>query len=219
MSRDNRFNQLEREVRVPARSWRDLCGLMAAASIGLWFVSWPVWAAPESEDAVLQSAYPYVVVEQDLKEVLRELRRNLGIPAVISDKVGGVVRAGAQHDGTVATFMHRLAAAHDLVWYLDKGTLFVTTQQESVTQWLEAAHLGAQRRAEIAKLWSQKGEGVSVTVDDASRSLIVTGPAEFRERVASVISTKPSPPAARGSGMGVTVFRGASGGQHVVVPR
>ncbi len=187
--------------------------------LSLCAMSWPAWATADQEDAVLHIAYPYVVVEQDVKEVLQELRRNLGLGAVISNKVSGTVRGSARHDDTAESFLRRLALEHDLVWYLDRDTLYVFAQEESVTQLLAARHLDAQRRNAIAKQWSAKGSGVHVSVDESSRSLLVTGPPEFRARIAQIVAVPPAPPAATGNGPGVTVFRSTSGRERVAVPR
>lgn len=196
-----------------------LCCATAVVLIATSGFSWPAWASSSSVNAALQAPYPYLVVEQNLRDVLQAFRHNLGIATVISDRVGGVVRSGTQEGETAASFLRRLSDAHDLVWYVDSDTLFISTLQENMTQTLAANRLGSKRREAIAKVWSDKGVGVHVASDKTSHSLVVTGPAGFRQRVASVIAAVEPTPTTTGEGKAVTVFRGTSGSQRVTVMR
>lgn len=192
------------------------CLITAVMLTGLCTLLPAVWAVGKA--SVLEQPYPYVVIEQDLKDVLLELGRNLGIATQITKPVRGVVRGGTQPNETADGFLRRLGAAHDLVWFLDHDTLLVSTQQENKTESVSVTHLDAERRRQIAQEWSGKGAGVHVTLDDRSGRLLVTGPASFQERIASALAVVQKAPTPR-SGMGVTVFRGSSSPQEVMVPR
>lgn len=169
-------------------------------------------------DVVLKQRYPYVVIEQDLKDVLLELGRNLGIATQITKSVRGVVRGGTQPNETADAFLRRLGSAHDLVWFLDHDTLLVSTQQENKTESVSVPQMDAAQRRQLAQEWSDKGAGVHVALDERSGRLLVTGPASFHERMASTLAVAQKAPALR-SGMGVTVYRGGAGPQEVTVPR
>lgn len=175
------------------------------------------WAATSA--AILQRPYPYVIIEQDLRDVLIEFGRNIGVATEISKKVSGVVRGRAQRGDTAQSFLQRIGTDHDLVWYLDRDTLFVSTQQDNTTKALSLAQVSMKPRLEVIKEWSEKGEGVQVVLDEQSDALVVTGPSGFQERVASAISALRVPSIGGPTGTSVVVFRGASGSQHIAVPR
>lgn len=65
--------------------------------------------------------------------------RNIGVATEISKKVSGVVRGRAQRGDTAQSFLQRIGTDHDLVWYLDRDTLFVSTQQDNMTKALSLA--------------------------------------------------------------------------------
>lgn len=191
--------------------------LVAIFLIGVHTLKWSIaWAANETD--VLQKSYPYVVIDQRLQDVLSEFGRNLGIKLEMTDKVKGVVQVRMEPDETAESFLLRVAETHDLVWYLDQNTLFVSTKNENQTKTVSAMYLDPKWRQEIAKKWSEKGKGVNVSLDEHSGNLVVNGPSSFYERMASFVATFHRPQERR-EGMSITVFRRGSGGQQVIVPR
>ena len=188
--------------------------VLAVLCVTPWSATWATTNA-----AILQRPYPYVIIEQDLRDVLVEFGRNIGVATEISKKVNGVVRGRAQSGDTAASFLHRIGADHDLVWYLDRDTLFVSTQQDNKTEGLSLAQVGMKRRLAVVQEWSKKGKGVQVVLDEHSDALVVTGPSGFRERVATAVSALRAPSIHGQSGTSVVVFRGASSSQHIAVPR
>jgi type II secretory pathway component GspD/PulD (secretin) len=80
-------------------------------------------------------AYPYVIIEQRLPEVVREFGANLGMPVAISDKVEGVVR-GRWPISTAAEFLGRLEATFRLQSYYDGRVLHVTSAEEARSEML-----------------------------------------------------------------------------------
>lgn len=192
------------------------CLITAVMLTGLCTLLPAAWAVARA--SVLEQPYPYVVIEQDLKDVLLELGRNLGIATQITKPVRGVVRGGTQPNETADAFLRRLGSAHDLVWFLDHDTLLVSTQRENKTESVSVTHLDTERRRQIAQEWSEKGAGVHVALDERSGKLLVTGPASFQERIASALAVVQKTPAPQG-GRGVTVFRSGSSPQEVIVPR
>ncbi|MGO3123941.1 MAG: hypothetical protein ACTIKR_07950 [Advenella sp.] len=144
------------------------------------------WATTNA--AILQRPYPYVIIEQDLRDVLVEFGRNIGVATEISKKVNGVVRGRAQSGDTAASFLHRIGADHDLVWYLDRDTLFVSTQQDNKTEGLSLAQVGMKRRLAVVQEWSKKGKGVQVeTLIPKIKSLVAASISGLEYERVSVI--------------------------------
>lgn len=89
--------------------------------------------------------YPYVVLDQDVRDVLLAFGSNLDIPVKISDKVSGRVR-GRLPELTPQKLLDQLAASFGLQWYYDGQVLYVTTVEEAVSEMLP---LGAIRFEEL----------------------------------------------------------------------
>lgn len=189
-------------------------------SIGLGCAS----AHAVTQIGMLNQPYPYLVIEQDLRMVLSEFGRNLGIETKVSQNVGGVVR-GMRHVDSADAFLRSLADAHDLVWYMDRNTLFVSTRKENSTELLPAPSMKAEQRQALASEWSRQGAGINIVLDDRSPALVVTGPTSFRERIAAVVNSQrvtSSPGLALSHGRGeaeIMVYRGKAGRQRVMVSR
>lgn len=89
--------------------------------------------------------YPYVVLDQDVRDVLAAFGSNLDIPVKVSDKVSGRVR-GRLPELTPQKLLDQLAASFGLQWYYDGQVLYVTTVEEAVSEMLP---LGAIRFEEL----------------------------------------------------------------------
>jgi type II secretory pathway component GspD/PulD (secretin) len=89
--------------------------------------------------------YPYVVLDQDVRDVLGAFGSNLDIPVKVSDKVSGRVR-GRLPELTPQKLLDQLAASFGLQWYYDGQVLYVTTVEEAVSEMLP---LGAIRFEEL----------------------------------------------------------------------
>jgi|GEM_PF-2984677 len=79
--------------------------------------------------------YPYVVLDQDVRDVLGAFGSNLDIPVKVSDKVSGRVR-GRLPELTPQKLLDQLAASFGLQWYYDGQVLYVTTVEEAVSEML-----------------------------------------------------------------------------------
>lgn len=188
------------------------CGLVL---LGLSFQ-----ALAQSQPGLLAQPYPYLIIEQDLRQVLRELGRNLGVGVDVSRGVSGVVR-GVRRGDSADGFLRRLAQAHDLVWYLDRDTLYVSTRDENATEVMPAVGLNGQQRRHLMEQWSRQSVGIAIDVDNRPSSLVVTGPLSFRQRIAALVGRAPvaaTRVAASGGTAGITVYRGRNGSRQTVTP-
>lgn len=201
------------------RLFRVYCARLAV-TCALLVMTWTAGVAQAAAQIDnFEQPYPYVVIEQDVRKVLSEFGRNIGIATTVSDKVRGVVRGNTQTGETAASFLHWLAQTQGLVWYVDRKTLFVSAQDENKTVPLPASHLSMAQRRDVAAQWPIAGMGVHVEDDGPSKNVIVTGPPAFSKRIAAVIAAYRSPHVSRGGSATVTVYRGRGGSQNVAVPR
>lgn len=95
----------------------------AAAAQGRRALPWP------------DKPYPYVVLDQDVRDVLAAFGSNLDVPVKVSDKVSGRVR-GRLPELTPQKLLDHLAASFGLQWYYDGQVLYVTTVEEAVSEML-----------------------------------------------------------------------------------
>lgn len=79
--------------------------------------------------------YPYVILDQDVRDVLAAFGTNLDIPVKVSDKVAGRVR-GRLPELTPQQLLDQLAASFGLQWYYDGQVLYVTTVEEASSEML-----------------------------------------------------------------------------------
>ena len=77
------------------------------------------------------SAYPYVVVDQDLVSVLKEFGQNMGTPVQVSEDVHGRV-LGRIPPLPPRAFLDRLASQYGFNWYYDGSTLAIAANSELV---------------------------------------------------------------------------------------
>ncbi|HET8726430.1 MAG TPA: type III secretion protein [Alphaproteobacteria bacterium] len=89
----------------------------------------------ERQEPWADEPYPYIVLDQELEDVLREFGSNVGVPVKVSSRVKGKVR-GRWPSLTPGQFLDRLATAYGLQWYYDGQTLHVTTTGEAISEML-----------------------------------------------------------------------------------
>lgn len=95
----------------------------AAAAQGRRALPWP------------DKPYPYVVLDQDVRDVLAAFGSNLDVPVKVSDKVSGRVR-GRLPELSPQKLLDHLAASFGLQWYYDGQVLYVTTVEEAASEML-----------------------------------------------------------------------------------
>ncbi len=97
--------------------------------------------------------YPYVAVGQDVREVLTEFGKNLGLGIRVSDAVKGKV---ALPPSTMPPreFLDRLASDMGFLWYFDGLTLHVVGLDEAENHLLELRRVSL---ADLRKALDQLG--------------------------------------------------------------
>jgi type II secretory pathway component GspD/PulD (secretin) len=177
-------------------------------------------------DAVLAAAarpgwfarpFRYVVINQDVRGILTELGRDIGVPVILSDKVAGRVRgevierAKSETDRpTAGEFLTRLAEANALTWYFDGSILYVSADQEYSTQLIEVGPLRPQAIVAELKRLSLMDERFAVRSAGEVGLISVSGPPAFIAIVRQVAEKLRPPPTVAGDDPRVRVFRGGA---------
>jgi type III secretion protein C len=73
--------------------------------------------------------YKYLVIDQDIRDVLTEFGRHIDAPVDVSDQVNGQLR-GRLPVATAKEFLNKLCESYGLVWYFDGTTLHINAKTE-----------------------------------------------------------------------------------------
>ncbi len=127
---------------------------MLAAGLGnapsLFVVAAFFFLAPFAETASAtepkwsKETYNYLVIDQDLRDVLIEFGRNMRIPIKLSDRVA---KRQIRNDLAVFTpreFLQRLCDAYGLVWYYDGAVINVSDDNEVTTELMNTGSVGTE---------------------------------------------------------------------------
>ncbi len=151
--------------------------------------------------------YRYVVIQQDVREVLEEFGRNLSLPVAVSDAVTGEVNGDI--DATRAgDFLRQVCAANGLAWFYDGYVLHVATRGELSQRLFDLDGVDRERLlAALAR--SEIGAPLDATLIDDGARLEVSGPPAWITSVARRLEglRRPAPPA--GPSGGVKIYRGS----------
>lgn len=171
--------------------------------------------AADSRPDWFARSYQYVVINQDLRGVLTEFGRNVGVPVILTDKVTGRMRGeAARPDGerrqTAGQFLDRLAEGNALTWYFDGSALYLSADQEFSTQIVEVGNLRPEPIIAELKRLSLMDERFSVRGAGNVGMISVSGPPAFIAIVRQVVDKMRPPPAVAGDDPRVRVFRGGA---------
>ena len=92
--------------------------------------------------------YKYMVIDQDLKDVLIEFGRNIGVHTKISDAVAGRRVRGESAVVGAREFLQRLCGSYGLAWYFDGTVLHVSTESEIRTEQITLVYTSTNKAIE-----------------------------------------------------------------------
>ena len=196
--------------------WRTLCRLALLAGALL---------APRRADAEPlwpPGNYSYVVVDQDLRDVLQQFGINTGLKVALSDKVQGRVH-GPLPSLPPRQFLDSLGQQFGLEWVYDGAIISVSSVSESQTEMLPLQAVPFDRlRDGLAKAGLIDARYQFRPVMDG-RTALVSGPPRYiglvHDGLAAILADKPAapppavkaaPPAPQPQPSVMTVMRGAS---------
>ncbi len=177
-------------------------------------------ASAETSPRWQSTPYNYVIVDQDVREVLVEFGRNMKMPVKIATSVGGQRIRGPLVSKPVRSageFLQTLCNGYGLVWYFDGTVLHISGEDEVATELIKLNQTSpdeVMRRLKDLGL-SDPRFGVKVAGDGSMLS--VAGPPAFRTMVRKAVSTlqhteivTPAREVGMNDSANVRVFRGGS---------
>lgn len=168
----------------------------------------PEWAA---------KPFHYVVVDQDVRGVLTEFGRNVGVPVVLTDKVRGRARGELKAD-TAGEFLKKICEAQDLTWYFDGSILHVSADEEFATQIVDIGSVGTQALDRELDRLGVRDPRFSIRMTADSPLVGVSGPPAFIAVVRDTAERMKPPPRVAGDDPRVRVFRGGAQTEAVKTP-
>ena len=198
----------DRPSRSPAcRVFLTAVGMLVCLGIG------PVRAA---SIAWPEAPYRYLVVDQDLRAVLEEFGKNLGVRVALADSVKGRVR-GNLPEGSPQSFLDALTKAYGLEWYFDGAVLSISTVAEAGTRFLDLHEVPFARALDGVQSAGLTDPRFVLRPGPAPNLAMVSGPPRYvqliSEAVAAMAAQKPTVPpvqvVAQAAGV-VRVFRGSA---------
>lgn len=179
-----------------------------------------------------EQPYGYTVLDQDLRDALRQFGANNGLRVVVSDAVQGRVR-GRLGTLTPRGFLDRLAADFGFDWFYDGFTLCFTAVGESVNRMISTGTVTPTQLDEVLNSLGISDSRFTVRPLRGQNLVMVAGPPRFVEMVqqaaaalasragdvAPAVPPAPAAPPVAGApgGRSVTVYRGREQ-QQVGVP-
>lgn len=166
----------------------------------------PVVLAPPAEGDWGARPFNYAVVDQDLRQVLQEFGRNLGVLVRIGDDVHGHVRnLGRCPDAK--SFLDKVAADQNLVWYDDGATIHVASADDIQSKIVSLSGVSFEQLSEALGHLGLSGKRFGVRPSTNEDLVNVTGPRDFVALVEQTITTL-----GQQNAHDVRVLKGRSGG-------
>ena len=179
----------------------DAARIALAALLGL---AAPASAAHGEALHLDDKPYNYTVIDQDLRDVLRQFGANLGLRVTVSDAVQGRVR-GRKVTLPPAAFLDELAKEFGFDWYYDGYTLFVTANNESVTKAINLGGEGFTTLQDNLKALGIADDRFQLRPLPGGDAVLVAGPPRYVELVEQALTKPPEP-----SSGNITIYRGSS---------
>jgi type III secretion protein C len=178
----------------------------------------PFVCAASGDDFKLQPGpYRYLVIDQDIKDVLLEFGRNLNVPVKISSDVGGRRVKGNPPASEAKEFLGYLCNSYGLVWYFDGTVLHIVTDKDMDTDVIPLKLVKQDEVMSRLKTTGVLDPRFNVRLGPSPDVITVYGPPKYRSRVKEVLFALEDglkPKTAREVKMGdeiqVKVFRGGS---------
>ena len=151
-------------------------------------------------------SYRYVVIDQDVRDVLQEFGRNLSLPVEVSSAVNGEVR-GDIHADSAQAFLEQVCRSNGLAWFFDGYVLHVAAREELGRRSFDLDGVDVSRLSadiEAARI----GSPLSADFRDGRHRLEAMGPPAWLAEVAQRVEDSRRTPAPSAPGE-VRVFRGS----------
>jgi type II secretory pathway component GspD/PulD (secretin) len=181
-------------------------GLLIAASIAATVIA--ISSAYALEPKWPSGSFRYLVIDQEIRDVLVEFGHNIGVSVNVSDEIKAQRVTGPLPDASAQAFLKDLCTTYGVVWYYDGATLHFSAESEVKN---EMVNLGRLLRSDaVMKRLEKTGAAdtrypLRATAD--THVISISGPPSYRRLVRQEISAM-----ARALNTGVLVIRGGRSG-------
>ncbi|MEL6477479.1 MAG: hypothetical protein AAFR17_09135 [Pseudomonadota bacterium] len=130
--------------------------------------------------------YPYIALDQPVRDVLMEFGRNLALPVIIAEDVDGTVSMD-QRDMPPQLYMRELARRAGLQWYYDGVSLHIVRNEDARSRLID---LGGTTLSVVQKTVTDLGlADPRFPIREAGRTglAIIAGPRPYVETVENVV--------------------------------
>jgi len=134
-----------------------------------------------------EGAYRYLVIEQDIKDVLIELGRNIDVPVEVSSQIKGKLR-GRPPGNTAREFLNHLCDNYGMIWYYDGAVMHVSTRSEVRTELMNIGRLSVPDLNDELKKLGIADPRFTVHHVPGSDVVSVSGPAAFIAQVRQAVT-------------------------------
>ena len=195
--------------------WHGLLFLTAVAVLG---GHYSVSAKASAQWA--QLPYKYIIVDQDIRDVLVEFGRNLKVPVKLSPAVsaqriyGTVAKTKARH---AKDFLQNLCDGYGLVWYFDGSVIHISSEQEVDTEVVQLKQIKPETVKRRLKDLALSDPRFHVKMSPDGAMLSISGPPSYRLLVHNMVAAlqgkslfRPAREVKMKDSTAVRVFRGGS---------
>lgn len=193
--------------------WRNLFALVLAA------LPLAPGAASAAEPKWPKEPYNYLVIDQDLRDVLAEFGRNVRLPVKVSD---AIARRRVRNDLAVAPprdFLQRLCESYGLVWYYDGAVLHFSDENEVRTELLNTGSVEPPTLLRKLEALDVADPRFPIRAGGGGGVITVSGPPPYLALVRKTVeamersnSPRPVQEVTNGDTLKVRVFRGTREG-------
>jgi type III secretion protein C len=175
--------QLGETAKMAARV-RDVANVRRAAKAGGVLVAALMSLAAPShgvakEPGWLSHPYTYVVVNQDVRQVLLEFGQNLNVPVKISDQVQRRTLRGPLTVMPAGEFLRTVCESAGLVWYFDGTVLHINSAGEISRASIDAGIVATPSLKKQLENLGVLDDRYPLKIDIASRVVSVAGPPPY----------------------------------------
>jgi type III secretion protein C len=135
----------------------------------------------------LSTPYTYIVVNQDIRQVLLEFGQNMNVPIKISDQVQRRTLRGPLTVMAAGDFLKTVCESAGLVWYFDGTVLHVSSAGEISRASIDAGFVATPSLKKQLENLGVLDDRYPLKIDTASRVVSVAGPPPYIDAVKQAI--------------------------------
>jgi type II secretory pathway component GspD/PulD (secretin) len=182
------------------------------------FLMLPVQPAQSLEPKWPAGPYRYLVVDQDVRDILAAFGRNLNVTVKMSDQVGGRRIRGRLPVTTAKEFLARLCDSYGLVWYYDGAVLHISAENEVRTELVDLGNISPNTITDKLQALGISDPRYAIRSTGDTRVLSVSGPPSYLSAIRQTVLAMQKAATPRnvrevhdGDDIKVRVFRGKQG--------